>query len=43
MSTRAKLRSDLRDEIRIDPNGKMWGDSVLNTYINQAIFQIQKD
>ena len=43
MSTREQLRSDLRDEIRIDPNGKMWGDSVLNSYINQAIFQIQKD
>ena len=43
MSTRAQLRSKLRTEIKIDPNGKVWSDSVLNQYINSAYFQTQKD
>jgi len=43
MSTKWELRSSLRDEIRIDPNGKIWSDLILDTYIKQAIFQIQKD
>lgn len=43
MSTRAKLRSDLRTELKIDPNGKIWSDDVLNWYINSAYFQVQKD
>lgn len=42
-STRAELRSQLRTEIKIDPNGKIWNDSTLNIYINRAYLQIQKD
>lgn len=43
MSTRSDLRSDLRVELKIDPNGKIWSDSTLNSYINQAYARIQKD
>ena len=42
-STRAELKADLRTELRKDPNGKIWSDDALETYINQAYTQIQKD
>jgi len=42
-STLAQLRSKLRTEIKIDPNGKIWNDSTLNSYINRAYLQIQQD
>lgn len=29
--------------IRIDPNGKIWSDAVIDAYINRAYTQIQKD
>lgn len=43
MSTRSQLRGKLRTELKIDPNGKIWSDAVLNQYINTAYFQAQKD
>ena len=43
MSTRAQLRSKLRTELKIDPNGKVWSDPTLNQFINSAYFQLQKD
>jgi len=42
-STLSEIRANLRDELTIDPNGKIWSDSVLNSYINNAYLQIQKD
>jgi len=42
-STRSQLRTQLRTEIKIDPNWKIWTDSTLNNYINRAYLQIQKD
>lgn len=42
-STRTTIRSLLRRELRIDPNGKIWTDSSLNTYINRAYLQLQQD
>jgi hypothetical protein len=43
MSTLSELRIKSRKEIKIDPNGKIWGDAEMNDYINDAIFQVQKD
>jgi hypothetical protein len=43
MSTLLELRSKLRTEIKIDPNGRIWTDTALNGYINQALNQIQQD
>jgi len=43
MSTRSQLRGKFRTEIKIDPNGKVWSDSVANQFINSAYFQVQKD
>lgn len=43
MSTRAQLRTKLRTEIKIDPNGKVWNDTTLDQFINSAYFQVQKD
>lgn len=43
MSTLLQLRDKLRTELKIDPNGRIWTDSTLNGYINQAVNQIQQD
>jgi hypothetical protein len=43
MSTLTTLRSKLRSELKIDPNGKIWSDGTLNGAINQAVSQIQQD
>ena len=43
MSTRSQIRTKLRTELSVDPNGKAWSDSVLNWFINSAYFQLQKD
>ena len=42
-STRADLRSDLRTELKKDPNGKIWGDPSLNWYLKTAYIKFQKD
>ena len=42
-SSLANLRSDLRTQLKIDPNGKIWNDSALNGYINDAHLQVQRD
>lgn len=39
----ADLIIDVRTEIKTDPNGRIWGDSALTGYINQAILKIQSD
>jgi hypothetical protein len=44
MTSLADLRTKFRDEyVKIDPNSKVWSDSVANNYINRSYFQIQKD
>jgi len=43
MSTLLSLRSQLRQEMRVDPNGRIQPDAILNRNINQAVRQIQQD
>lgn len=44
MTALVDLRTKLRTEyIRIDPNGKIWSNDVLDWYINRAYTKIQKD
>lgn len=42
-STRSNLRTELRNELKKDPNGKIWSDSVLDTFIDKGYFKVQKD
>jgi len=39
----ASVVSDLRTDIRIDPNGKLFSDAVLLKFINQAIRKLEVD
>lgn len=43
MSTLSSLRTKTRNELKIDLNGRIWGDSVVNSAIIQAVKQIQQD
>lgn len=43
MSTLQTLRSNLRSELKTDPNGRVWSDSVLDRNINEAVRTIQQD
>lgn len=43
MSTLLNLRSRLRTELKVDPNGRIWSDATLDTALNQAVLQIQQD
>jgi len=44
MSSLIELRSITRSlYLKIDPNGKIWSDQILDWYINRAYTQIQKD
>lgn len=43
MSTLANLRGNLRTELKIDPNGRIWNDATLNGYLVEAVNQIQQD
>ena len=40
---RSALRTLIRNELKIDPNGKVWTDSTLNTYLNRSYLQLQQD
>ena len=42
-SNRTTLRSNIRWELKIDPNGKIWNDSTLDLYLNRAYLQLQQD
>lgn len=42
-TNRWQLRADLRVELKKDPNGKIWSDSALNSYINKSYLKVQKD
>lgn len=42
-STRADLRANVRIEIKKDPNGRIWSDTELNSFLKQANLKIQKD
>lgn len=42
-TTRQNLRDDLRLELKIDPNGRIWSDSILNKNIEKARTKIQAD
>lgn len=43
MSTLQTLRSNLRTEIRTDPNGRIWSDATLNRNLVEAVNTIQQD
>lgn len=43
MSSLVTLRNRLRDELKIDKNGRVWNDTILNRNIVQAVRQIQQD
>lgn len=43
MSNLQTLRTQLRQEMRVDPNGRIHSDNILNRNINQAIRQVQQD
>jgi hypothetical protein len=43
MATQQTIRDNLRSELKIDPNGRVWGDTVLNRNINIARRKIQQD
>jgi hypothetical protein len=36
-------RNNLRDKLKIDPNGKVWGDSILNRFLNEGQREIVND
>lgn len=42
-SSLADLVSKLRNELKIDPNDKVWNQSTKEQYINDAYVQIQRD
>ena len=42
-TTLSELRTQLRTELKKDPNWKIWTDTELNRYINNSIVKIQKD
>lgn len=39
---RQTIRDQLRDDLRIDPNGKVWSDSVLNQLIHEAEIELAR-
>jgi len=39
---RSTIRSELRNDLRIDPNGKVWSDSVLNQLIHEAEIEVAR-
>lgn len=43
MSSLATLVSKLRNEVKIDPNDRIWSQSVKENALNRAYFQLQKD
>lgn len=43
MSTLQQLRSNLRLELRTDPNGRIWSDATLDRNLREAISTIQQD
>lgn len=44
MTSLSDLRIKLRAEyIKIDPNGKIWGNTTIDSLLNRAYFQVQKD
>jgi hypothetical protein len=43
MSDLQTLRSKLRSELKIDPNGRIWNDTVLNRAINDSIGQVESE
>jgi len=40
---RDDLRLELRDELKTDPNGKIWRDRELNRFLSRAYIKIQSD
>lgn len=39
----SSLRDTVREEMKVDPKGVVWGNTVLNRYIKQAHRKLQKD
>lgn len=42
-TNRGELRTDVRTELKKDPNGRIWSDATLNGYIDKAYLKVQKD
>jgi len=42
-STRSEIRTKLRNELKVDPNWKIWSDTILNDFIDTSYLQIQQD
>lgn len=42
-TTLSDLRSDVRTEMKTDPNGKVWSNAQLTDFANQAYLQVQMD
>lgn len=43
MSNRSTLRTAVRNELKIDPNGRIWSDSVINSALVKAVTKIEQD
>lgn len=41
-TTRQTIRDQLRNDLRIDPNGKVWSDSVLNQLIHEGEIELAR-
>lgn len=39
---RQTIRGELRDDLRVDPNGKVWSDSVLNQLIHEGEIEVAR-
>lgn len=40
---RAQLRASFRNEIKTDPNGKIWSDAEVNNFADIALLKLQRD
>jgi hypothetical protein len=43
MATRQDYRERTRAELKIDPSGRVWNDTVINRAVQQALYQVQQD
>lgn len=43
MSSLATLKASFNNDVRINKNYKLWSEPLVEDYINQAYFQVQKD
>jgi hypothetical protein len=43
MSSLAVLKASFNNDVRINKNYKLWSEALVEDYVNQAYFQVQKD